>query len=440
MLRNGKADRRQFLKVTVGAVTALAGIPYFVPSSALGRAAGTAPSERVVLGSIGVGSMGRGDMKSLMRAEGVQIVAVCDVVEQRRKEAKGIVDGNYKNKDCATYGDFREVLARDDIDAVSITTQDHWHTLVAVAAARAGKDMYCQKPLGMTVRECQVIRDTVRRYGRVFQTGTQQRSSRNFRFACELARNGYLGRLETVEVGAPGPTYQRSYKKPAGAEPASEEIDFEMYTGPAQSRPYNRGLWAWPDWYLVRDYSVGFIVNWGVHHLDIANWGCPALTAEPCELEFGGSYRDDGVTDNINGWKGEFRYGRGLRMTYSDAGNPNKQGCVFRGDEGWVHVNRRGIWAEPESLLKVRIKPEEIHLDAGAVGSHYDNFIQCVRSRKDPIAPVEGGHQASYLGMIAEISIRLGRKLRWDPSAERFVRDEQANRLLSQPMRSGWHL
>jgi len=164
------------------------------------------------------------------------------------------------------------------------------------------------------------------------------------------------------------------------------------------------------------------------------------LTADPCELEFSGSYRNDGLTDNINDWKGEFRYDSGLRMTYSDTGNPNKQGCVFRGDRGWVHVNREGIWAQPQSLLKARIKPNEIHLDAGAVGSHYENFIQCVRSRRDPIAPVEAGHQASYLGMIAEISIRLGRALRWDPKAEQFVRDNQANRLLSAPMRSPWHL
>ncbi len=440
MSQSTNSNRRQFLKDTTGAIVGLTGLPYFIPSTALGRGNATAPSSRVVLGSIGVGSMGKDDMKSLMRAQDVQVVAVCDVVEQHRREAKGIVDENYKNKDCAMYGDFQDVLARDDIDAISITTQDHWHALVSVAAARAGKDMYCQKPLGMTVRECQVIRDTVRRYGRVFQTGTQQRSSRNFRFACELARNGYLGKLHTVEVAAPGPTYKRSYKKPPTPESLSNEIDFDMFTGPALERPYNRGLWAWPDWYLTRDYSVGFIVNWGVHHLDIANWGCPTLTTEPCELKFSGSYRNDGLTDNINDWKGEFRYDNGLRMSYSDTGNPYKQGCVFRGDQGWVHVNRKGIWAESNSLLKVSIKPNEVHLDTGAIGNHYDNFIQCVRSRKDPIAPVEAGHQASYLGMIAEISIRLGRALRWDPKADRFINDNQANRLLSQPMRSPWHL
>jgi predicted dehydrogenase len=441
MKKEKSMNRRSFLKRIAATGTAAYGIPYIVPSSALGGNGQVAPSDRVVVGSIGVGGMGQGDMKSLMGAKGVQLVAVCDVVEARRKQAKGIADERQQNKDCAMYGDFRDVLARDDIDAVSITTQDHWHALIAVAAAKAGKDMYCQKPLGMTVEECQVIRDTVRHYGRVFQTGTQQRSGRNFRFACELARNGYLGKLHTVEVAAPGPYYQRSYKEPPTPQPEPSEIDFDMYTGPAQKRPYNRGLWGWPDWYLIRDYSVGFIVNWGVHYLDIANWGCPTVTAEPCELEFAGSYRDDGLTDNINGWKGEFRYQNGLRMTYRDTGSTNEeQRCIFHGDKGWVHVNRAGIWAEPKSLLTATIQPNETHLDTGAVGSHYDNFIQCVRNRKDPIAPVEAGHQASYLGMIAEISIRLRRALKWDPVTERFVGDDQANRLLSAPMRSPWRL
>jgi predicted dehydrogenase len=351
-----------------------------------------------------------------------------------------MVDENYGNHDCKMLGDFREVLARKDIDAVCITTQDHWHALIAVAAARAGKDMYCQKPLGVTVAESQAIRDAVRKHGRVFQTGTQQRSSDSFRHACELARNGYLGKIHTVEVAAPGPMYKRMYKNPTSPEPIPEGFDFDMFVGPAKMRPYNGGLWAWPDWYLIRDYCVGFIVNWGVHHLDIANWGCPSVTSEPCELQFTGSYRNDGLTDNINDWTGEFRYESGLKMTYSDTGNPNEQGCAFRGDEGWVHVNRKRITAEPESLLKVELKSGEIGLAAGATGTHYNNFIQCVRSRKDPIAPVEAGHQASYLGMIAELSVKLGRQLRWDPKTETFPDDAEANRLLSAPMRSPWTL
>jgi predicted dehydrogenase len=274
----------------------------------------------------------------------------------------------------------------------------------------------------------------------VFQTGTQQRSDPKFRLACELARNGYLGKLHTIEVAAPGPMYKRTYQQPTTPEPVPEGFDFEMYHGPAKARPYNGGLWAWPDWYLIRDYCVGFIVNWGVHHLDIANWGCPAVTGEPCELSFQGSYRNDGLTDNINDWTGEFRYESGLRMTFSDTGNPIAQGCTFRGDEGWVHVDRSRITTEPASLRDVKIGPDKLDLSRGAQGNHYENFVQCVRSRQDPIAPVEAGHQASYLGMIAEISITLGRSLRWDPKSETFPDDAEANRLLSAPLRSPWKL
>ena len=440
MRTNTRTNRRQFLKRSAGIASAAYGFPYLVPGSALGKDGHVAPSDRVNLGSIGVGSMGKGDMKGLMRVDGVQVVAVCDVFEQRRKEAKGIVDKQYENNDCKPYRDFRDLLAREDIDAVCITTQDHWHALIAVAAAKAGKDIYCQKPLGITVAESQAIRDAVRRYDRVFQTGTQQRSARSFRFSCELARNGHLGTLHTIEVAAPGPMYKRMYKKPTTPEPVPRGFDFDMFVGPAKKRPHNGGLYAWPDWYLIRDYCVGFIVNWGVHHLDIANWGCPAVTSEVCELEFTGSYRDDGLTDNINDWTGVFRYESGLRMTYSDTGNPNKQGCTFRGEEGWVHVNRSRMTTEPKSLRNLKIKSDDVDLAAGATGSHYNNFIQCVRSRKDPIAPVEGGHQASYLGMIAEISIRLGRKLNWDPKTEKFIGDDEANRLLSAPKRAPWHL
>ncbi len=440
MTTSARTNRREFLGRFAGTASAALAVPYVVPASALGKEGQAAPSERITLGSIGVGSMGRGDMKGLMRDKAAQIVAVCDVFEDRREAAKKVAEESYGSGSCKAYGDFRDLLARDDIDAVSITTQDHWHALIAVAAAEAGKDIYCQKPLGITVAESQAIREAVRRCGRVFQTGTQQRSDRSFRFACELARNGYLGKIHTIEVAAPGPKYQRRYLKPTTPEPIPAGFDFDMYHGPAKARPYNGGLWAWPDWYLIRDYCVGFIVNWGVHHLDIANWGCPTVTAEPCQLEFKGSYRHDGLTDNINDWKGEFRFPSGLRMGYSDTDNPYEQGCKFIGDKGWVHVNRVRTTTEPKSLREIELKADDVDLSAGATGSHYENFLACVRSRKEPIAPVEAGHQATYLGMIAEISIKLGRPLRWDPKTETFSDDAEANALLSGPMRAPWSL
>ncbi|MHC4355774.1 MAG: Gfo/Idh/MocA family protein, partial [Planctomycetota bacterium] len=405
---------------------------------ALGRAGSVAPSERIAMGCIGTGGQGTGNTKAFLNNSDARMIAVCDVARARRQKAKDIVDKHYGDKGCAAFNDFRDLLAREDIDAVVIATQDHWHASIAVAAARAGKDMYCEKPLGVAVTEGRAIRDAVRRYGRVLQTGTQQRSDRKFRFACELARNGYVGKLHTIRVAAPGPRYKRTYRKPTSVEPVPEGFDYEMYVGPAPLKPYNGGRWAWPDWYLIWDYCAGFIVNWGVHHLDIANWGCPAVGDERAEITCKGSYRNDGLTDNINDWQAEFKYASGLRMTHTNTDNPNKQGCQFEGDKGWVHVNRQGIWAEPASLLKIKLRPGETSL--GDSTSHHANFLDCVRSRRDPIAPVEAGHKASYLGLLPEIACRLRRKLTWNPATEQFIDDRQANQMLTRPMRSPWHL
>ncbi len=440
MRRNKVLGRRSFLAKAVGTAAGSIAFPYFVCSSALGKDGSVAASERIVTASIGTGGQGTANMKVFCGNPNVRVVAVCDVVKDRREKAKSIVDAIYKNQDCKAYNDWRDIIARDDIDAVCITTQDHWHALIAVAAAKAGKDMYCEKPLGVAVSECRAIRDAVRKYNCIFQTGTQQRSERNFRFACELARNGYLGKIHTVRVGAPGPVYKRTYKRPPVEQPIPLGLDYEMYLGPAPMKPYNGGRIAWPDWYLIWDYSAGFIVNWGVHHLDIAVWGCPDVATQPCELEFTGSYRNDGLTDNINDWRGEFRYMSGLKMLYTDAveRTDENDGCLFKGDEGWVHVNRYGIQAQPQSLLEVKLKPSNTHLYESR--EHHEDFINCVRTRKDPVSPVEAGHKASYLGMIAETSVRLKRKLKWDPAKESFVGDDEANNLLKRPMRSPWHL
>ena len=438
MPRNANISRRGLLSKTAGVAAGAIAFPYIVAQSSLGKGGSAAPANRIVMGCIGVGGQGTYNTKAFLNNPAVRMAAVCDVVENRRQKAKDLIDQHYGDKGCATFGDFREMLSREDIDAVVIATQDHWHALIAVAAARAGKDMYCEKPTGVAVAEGKAIRDAVRRYGRVFQTGTQQRSDLRFRFACELARNGYVGKIHTVKVGAPGPEYKRTYLKPPTEEPIPAGFDYEMYVGPAPMKPYNGGRWAWPDWYLIWDYSAGFIVNWGVHHLDIAHWGCPSLCDEPFEVECRGDYRNDGLTDNINAWQAEFTYAGGLHMTYTDTDHPNKHGCQFEGDEGWVHVNRQGIWAEPASLLNVTIKPNEIHL--GNSTSHHEDFIDCVKTRRDPISPVEAGHKASYLGLVPEIACRLGRKLKWDPAAEQFAGDTEANKMLARPMRSPWRL
>ncbi|UCE48293.1 MAG: Gfo/Idh/MocA family oxidoreductase, partial [Phycisphaerales bacterium] len=225
--------RRQFLKKAAGIAAGAVAFPYVVPSVSLGKANSVAASNRIVMGCIGVGGQGTSNMRAFIGYKDVRVVAVCDVRAERRQKAKDIVDKHYGDKGCSMYNDFRDLLARQDIDAVVIAPQDHWHALIAVAAARAGKDMYCEKPLGVAMVEGKAIRDAVRRYGRVFQTGTQQRSDRKFRFACELAINGYLGKINTVRVGAPGPEYKRTYRKPTTAEPIPPGIDYDMYIGPA---------------------------------------------------------------------------------------------------------------------------------------------------------------------------------------------------------------
>jgi len=432
--------RRSFLGGAAAAVAA----PWVAPSSVLGLNGAVPPSERVALGIIGTGGRGTGNMKSLLPLAATQVVAVCDVRREKREAAADIAAKHYaatdrgSGKPCDQYTDFRELLDRDDVDAVVISPQDHWHAPIAVAAARAGKDMYCEKPLGVAVTESAAIRDAVRRYERVFQTGTQQRSDGKFRQACNLARLGRLGKIHTIEVAAPGPKYQPRYKGPATPATVPEGFDYEMYLGPARKRPYTPYCIDWPGWYLIWDYCAGFIVNWGVHHLDIANWGRPSIGEQPCRVTNKSTYRTHVVCDNINSWQAEFHFDDGLRMHFTDTGNPLPQGTRFIGDEGWVHVNRAGIKAEPATLLDVQITPDE----QGVYESnhHHADFVDCVLKRRDPVAPVEAGHVASYLGMLAEAAGRLERELRWDPAVEQFTDDSDANRLLTRPMRSPWRV
>jgi predicted dehydrogenase len=420
--------RRTFLK----AAGAAAG-PLVLAASARGA------NDRIALGCIGVGGRGTAVMRNFLPLDGVQVVAVCDVQRDRRENARRLVRKHAGDgAACAATADFREVLGRKDVDAVLLAPQDHWHGPMAVRAAAAGKDIYCEKPLGCAVADSRAIRDAVRRYGCIFQTGTQQRSSRRFRHACELARNGYLGKVHTVDVAAPGPSYQPKYRGSLAPQPVPDGFDWDMYTGPSPERPYNPGRHAWPDWYLIWDYCAGFIVNWGVHHLDIAHWGCPSIGTTAFTLECKGTFRDTGLTDNIKDWQGEFRFDDGLRMRFSDSGHPYAQGCRFEGDEGWVHVNRRGIRAEPASLLKVRLKPADTPLHASA--HHQADFVKAVRERRQPVSPVESGHVASTLGLLGEVAARVGRPIRWDWKAERLAGDAEAERWLARPMRAPWHL
>lgn len=431
-----KMNRRRFLKSTLAVGAGLA-LPTIVPAKVFGQGNAVAPGNRITLGCIGVGGMGTDNMNNFLKLPDCQVVAVCDAYADRRQRAKEIVDGQYGDTGCAMYADFREVLARDDIDAVMIAAQDHWHALIATAAAKAGKDMYCEKPLGVSVEQSRAILDAVRKHHRVFQTGTWQRSLEPFQRACTLARNGYLGRIHTVEVATEGPQYQPKYEGARDPQPVPEGFDWEMWRGPAPAEPYNPGRVAWPDWYLIYDYCTGFISNWGVHHLDIANWGCPWIGNDPFTLECKETFRNEGFTNNSETWDAVFTYADGHKMIFKDK-DQMKSGCRFIGEEGWVHVDRSGIWAEPESLLTVAFKDTDQRLTDSK--NHGANLLECIRSRKDPVSDVEAAHKASCLGMLADIAGRLETKLHWDPRTERFQDNDEANALLHRDMHNGWSL
>jgi len=445
-------SRRQFLRQTAG-VAAAVGLPAAVPSSALGLAGATAPSDRVVMGCIGLGIQGMGNMRTFRGNSEVKVVAVCDVHETQRNNGKQKVDEFYDNKDCAAYKDFRELMARKDIDAVQITAPDHWHPLIALEAVRQGKHMYCEKPIGWSVRAGQVLRKAVQESNVVFQFGTQQRSGRNFRFACELVRNGKIGQLKTILVGVPG-----SWTCPnQPEEPVPKELDYDLWLGPAPMAPYcyercrpwtsGKGWGGYSIWYCILDYCLGMIGNWGVHHLDIAQWGNGTELSGPTEIEGKGVFPKDMLTNTAVSWQIENRYPNGVTLVHMDDGTARKHpqqvanyghGVLFLGSEGWVHVDRGRLDAQPKSLLKATIGPNEIHLLKS--DNHHVNFIDAVKGRSKPAAPIDIAVRIDTLCNLEQIAIKLERKLRWDPDKEQFIGDEQATRMMARTMRSPWHL
>jgi predicted dehydrogenase len=447
-------SRRRFLRDTAAA-GALA-LPYIVPSSALGKAGSVAPSNRTAIGCIGQGIQGTANMRQFLRQKDVQIVAVCDVRRSQREKAKDIVDREYGSGGCATHGDFRELCARPDIDAVSIATPDHWHVLVGLEAARNGKHMYYEKPIGWTFAAGKVLRDTIKRYGVSFQFGTQQRSGRDFRFACELVRNGRIGKVHTILVGVPGGVALPS----PPTEPVPNGLDYDVWLGPAswaphsfeRCRPYtlrSDAIWTqkYSSWYHISDYCIGFIGNWGIHHVDIAQWGNASEATGPIEIEGRGVFPADGMGDCATSWQVENKFADGVKMIHMDSSTSAKhpsqipgfgQGILFRGSQGWVFVNRNKLDAHPKSLLKSVIAPNEIHLIESS--SHHRNFLDAVRSRKQTACPIDVAVRSNTICQLDDIAIRLGRKLRWNPEKEEFINDTEASRMLTRSMRSPWHL
>jgi predicted dehydrogenase len=436
-----RVTRRSFLRKAGAAAGAIAA-PLAVPSSILGNALRAAPNDRIAVGWIGTGDRGTAVASEFMVQKDVQFVAACDPKRWALEAAKKRIDRYNKDDSCKTYGDLRELTARRDIDACLVTTCDHWHVLASISAARNGKDIYCEKPMGLSVAECQALREAILKNKRVFQFGTQQRSDPKFRQACELALNEKVGKVHTINVWSPA----SNAGGPTNVVPVPEGLDYETWLGPAPFKPYTQDRVTNQWWWFISDYALGFIAGWGIHPIDIAAWGAGAKIGGPVEVEGKGEFPKEGVCDTATNWRIKYRYENGLTINFT--GWPSLEewtkrypgieshGTAFEGTEGWVHVNRAVVNASIPNLLES--KNEGIRLTESP--GHVRNFLDSVKSRQKAICDIEEAVRSETLCQIGEIAIRLGRKVRWDPKTETFPGDEEANRRLSRPMRAPWSL
>jgi predicted dehydrogenase len=428
--------RRAFLRHGSRAACAAAAVPFIIPASALGRDGHVAPSERTTVGFIGVGGQGRGHLLGgawtyiaggYTAREDVQLLAICDVIRDRREEACRAVNAFYAARSgsgayrcCEAVNDFRNLLARSDIDAVLVATPIHWHETMTILAARAGKDIYCEKPTAITIRASRAMADTVTRYGRVFQAGTQQRSEYggNFRTACTVVRSGMIGDVREVYAWRPGGTF--SWQAGRGTPlPVPDGLDWDLFLGPAPWMPYDGVAHA------HRFCGVGDI-NWGPHHYDFIQWALGMDHSGPIEVFFEGDVL-------------QYRYANGVVVHACGCpeGGPGAVGGArFIGTRGWVAADRDGIAAEPPSLL--RSVPDPRSAGVYYSTSHSGNFLECVRTRQPTICGPESSHRAASMVILGGLALELKRPLKWDPAKETFPGDDEANRLLSTAFRAPW--
>jgi len=419
--------RRAFLRRAAGAGAAVS-LPAVVPASVLGK---NAPSNSVAVGSIGVGGRGTGIMHEAAGCPNTRIVAVCDAFQDRRENHAAAFNHQYGSKVCTPYRDLRELLARDDIDAVTIGTSDHWHVPAALLAVRSGKDVYVEKPLGLSVEQNVAIRREVQRYGRVFQYGTQQRSMAHIRFGCELVRNGRLGKIQSVTVTAPSYGFEGGSLEPI---PVPKGLDYDLWLGPALWSPYTKDRCTCWGTYWVLDNAHGFIGGWGAHPLTDMVWALgDDAGAAPVEYEGPGKF-GKGLFDAPYDWDIHGKFANGVPFHFTPGGDC----ATIVGDKGRISISRGGLHAEPQSLLQEKIGPDETRLVNSP--SHMGNYIDCVRTRRRTVAPVEVAVLSDNITQLSMIAILTGRKIRWDPAKEEILDDPGASQLLTRAMRSPWHL
>jgi predicted dehydrogenase len=429
-LDNAKAmqklfNRRHFLKATT--TTALTAPLLWSTQTARGE---KGPNDRITLGFIGTGTQGRGLLNNFLNQPNTQVLAVCDVDTTRREHHRKIAQdfysakGNTEYKGCAAYKEFGELIARSEIDAVVIAVPDHWHAYIAIAACNAGKDVYCEKPLSLTIHEARAMVNATRKNQRVFQTGSMQRSMSEFRKACELVRNGYIGQVKQVIVDVGGPS--RPCDLPE--EPMEPGLNWDRWLGPAPLRPYNailspRGVHQhFPDWRNYREYSGGAMTDWGAHHFDIAQWGLGMDNSGPVEII---PPADPKATKGLR-----YIYANGAEVLHGDSG-----GVLFIGTEGKILVNRGKFEATPQSIGEQQLPANATHLYKSY--NHPKDFLDCIRSRQKTICDVEIGCRSVTVCHLGNLAYWNHRKLKWDPEKEQFVGDEEANQWLDRPKRGG---
>lgn len=449
-----KMKRRKFITNSITAATGSIIIPTIIPSSVIGK---NPPSDKINIGWIGCGRQGRGDISGTMRFDTAMVIAVADVDSKRTELGKKFIEagyakrtGNNNSVDVKMYDDYKELLLNKSIDAVMITTPDHWHSQPAIEAALAGKDIYLEKPTSLTIKEGRLLSDVVKKTKVILQVGTQQRSSTQFRVAAELVRNGRIGKLHTVKIGLPGDPSG----PPAEKTPVPENLNYGMWLGSTpdvyytEIRVHPQKDFDRPGWLRCEQFGAGMITGWGQHHFDSAAWGMDTELTGPISIEAVAQFPKSGLWDVHGDFMSKAEYKNGITMLTS-GGYPN--GVRYEGTEGWIFVTRgnyratdsdpipqgpgqKPLEASDPKILKSVIGPNETHLYVSQ--NQQGNWLDCIKSHKEPISSVEIGHRACSVCLVTHISMKLGRKLEWNPDKEVFVNDKEANSMLSRPQRA----
>ena len=431
-------NRRQFLKGLSLAAAGVAGFPTIVPAGALGKSGSVAPSDRIVMAGIGFGNMGLGNMDSFLNKNDVQWVAVCDLDEKHLLKARDIVNRFYDSSDCAVYHDFRNLLSRRDIDAVSIAVPDHWHALMSIAFARAGFDIYGEKPLTHSLLEGRALCDAVKRYGTIWQTGSWRRSDAQFHRAAELVRNGRLGKILKVEVGmSSGHEADPATAGQETIEPPPKHLDYDLWLGPAPYAPYCPAR-VHINWRWNMDYGGGQLMDWVGHNVDMAHWGLGFDLTGPVRMEGEGVFPRAGVWNSATEYFLTATYADGTPMVIAGGYPEIRKGVKWIGERGWIWCDKDALEADPTGVLEEYIGPEEIRLYKST--DHYQNFLDCVKSRQPTITPCEVAHRSASVGHLGVIAMEVKRPLSFDPDTESILGDPEAGRLLGRSYRKPWQL